>query len=371
MNYIIDRVKFKLLNFNNNSKNIINCCIDLYLANGDITKYKIINYLGYGTVGQVYLLKKLSDQTNYVIKISNEKCQKNLIYEVKIIKSFFTKNKIVHNYYPIYWGIFKNLNAVGVIYPYLGFYNLEKIKSIGYSIDFTNNVLIVKQLIKQLNNINSHNIIHCDLKSANIVFTLDNNYPSVNIIDFGLAHLVSDSVSIISTNYITSPESLLTIAEYSNCVSQSDSSNIDFSKHDYFGLLCIVLDLFTNCGVWSILTHYMTTQLNIKYNKLLEQNASSLFVYIWYRFSCRNLDDIPLQSLKNLINKIESQYSYLATNEYYLFDDFFIKYIKPNLIASFDSQYVEYFMDFLKNISYFDSTKRPELANLLKCKFLK
>jgi serine/threonine protein kinase len=54
-------------------------------------------------------------------------------------------------------------------------------------------------------------IIHCDLKSSNIVTNFnDINNIKVNIIDFGLMQHKDNAINLISTVYIASPESLLT-----------------------------------------------------------------------------------------------------------------------------------------------------------------
>jgi len=125
-----NNVNFKIIDFNSNSKNIINSKLLIHKNNSEMT-FKIINFLGKGTVGQVYLLEPNSSlNENYVVKISNSECQDDLKREVKKVIKYFTEGNIKHKAYPKYFGNFDNLNAYGVIYLYLGFYNLYKIKSI-------------------------------------------------------------------------------------------------------------------------------------------------------------------------------------------------------------------------------------------------
>ena len=130
-----EKVIFKLEELSIFSKNILNKKLIVLHKNKEEKSFKIINYLGKGTVGQVYLIES-QENIKYVIKISNNDCKKDLSSEVKLIEYFFTKFKINHPSYPIYSGDFDNLNAFGVIYPYLGFYNLEKLKRrINYKLD--------------------------------------------------------------------------------------------------------------------------------------------------------------------------------------------------------------------------------------------
>ena len=154
-----NNINFKIIDFNSNSKNIINSKLLIYNNKSQIT-FKIINFLGKGTVGQVYLLEQLSDSNkNYVIKISNSECQKDLQREVRKVIKFFTEGNIEHKAYPKYYGDFDNLNAYGVIYPYLGFYNLDKIKSINYDIRHSQSVKSQKKIVKYTLHTKQHSTI--------------------------------------------------------------------------------------------------------------------------------------------------------------------------------------------------------------------
>ena len=157
MNYEIRKVIFEISNFTTMSINIINTNLLIHINKNYLT-YKISNYIGQGSVGQVYLLESNNDPKKYIIKISKMDCANDITDEYELIKYYFTKYKINHISYPIFFGKFFNINAVGIVYPYFGFYNLEKIKTIAYSIDFNNNIKIITQLINQLKSLN--NIIH-------------------------------------------------------------------------------------------------------------------------------------------------------------------------------------------------------------------
>ena len=362
-----NNINFKIIDFDSNSKNIINSKLLIYNNKSQIT-FKIINFLGKGTVGQVYLLEQLSDSNkNFVIKISNSECQNDLKREVRKVIKYFTEGNIEHKAYPKYYGNFDNLNAYGVIYPYLGFYNLDKIKSINYDISWTYNLMIIKQLIQQVHSFKT--IIHGDLKPPNVVINVTDTIEAT-IVDFGLIKKKDDKYGIISTNYVSSPESLLTLDEYNKFKDKYES--IDYSKHDYFGLYCIIVNLFVKSSYWSVLSKYVTSVFKVSNSDLLEYEAVLLFTYVLYRFFYTDINQLPNQSLKNLIDYTETnKVKTINKNKFLTWDEFFDNYIIRSLDrTSFNLNYIELFRDFLKKLIHFDSSKRSDLNELLKHPFL-
>ena len=73
MNYQIKKVEFEVSNFTIASSNIINSNLLIHFNKG-YSIYKIINYIGKGSIGQVYLLESQKDFSICVIKISNSNC---------------------------------------------------------------------------------------------------------------------------------------------------------------------------------------------------------------------------------------------------------------------------------------------------------
>lgn len=360
-------VNFKIIDFNLNSTNIINSKLLIYNDKIEMI-FKIINFLGKGTVGQVYLIELITNPNeNFVVKISNSDCQDDLKREVNKVIKYFTEGNIKHKAYPKYFGNFKNLNAYGVIYPYLGFYNLDKIKSIKYNISWIYNIMIIKQLINQVKSFT--NIIHGDLKPPNVVLNITNTIEAT-IVDFGLIKKKNDRFGIISTNYVSSPESLLSLEEYEKFKEKEES--IDYSKHDYFGLFCIIVNLFAKNSYWSILSKYITDIFKVSNSFLLKHEAVLLFSYAWYRFFYTNIEQLPNQSLKNLINYIETKLvKSTFINNFLSWDEFFDNYIIKSLDrTSFNFNYIELFRDFLKKLCHFDSSKRNDLNELLNHQFL-
>ncbi len=364
MNYKIKKVDFEISNFTVASTNIIGTNL-IVITDKSYIKYKIINYIGKGTVGQVYLLESYHDSSVCVIKISNSQCTDDLIDEVKLTQSYFSKNNIIHPSFPIYCGFFKNLKAFGIIYPYFGFYNLEKIKYIDYKIDFKNNKEIIKQIITQMSLFK--NIIHCDLKPSNVVIEVVNNIIKATVIDFGLVKEITEPENLISTSYITSPESLLTLTNFSECTVTSDP--VKFDKHDYFGLFCIVINLFIKKSFWTLIVNYLT-DINFNNDFLHKQSASTVFVYMWFKFSYKEKSHIANKSLLNVITKIETMYPNISEKKFVNYDDFFDKYVNSFIDSeTIDKLKLSDLKDFTKQIIKFEYLLRPSLKDLLSHKF--
>ncbi len=367
MNYTILKVNMEIINFDTKSKNIIGSILRINV-NDDTHDFIINNFLGKGSVGQVYLLEEINTDKKLVVKISNINTRNDLIDEVKLIKHYFSKNKIISKNYPIYYGEFKNLVGVGIIYPYFGFYNLEKIKQIKYKINFKNNILIIKQIINQL--INLQPILHCDLKPSNVVIDIINNNLVTTIIDFGLIKCESTE-NILSTNYITSPESILTLNENIDCIEGFILNKNQLLKSDYMGLFSVIINLFAKNNFWSIFTHYLSDGLRISPDFLLEQKAIDIFAYMWFKFSYKDIKQIEYIPLQRLIYKIQKKYPKIKDKEFLSFDLFFNRYIEKHLDKnSFDLSKLNEYKDFLKKIICFEENKRPELNELLLDIFL-
>ena len=365
MNYNIKKADFEISNFTIASTNIINTNLIIHFNNTHQT-YKISNYIGKGTVGQVYLIESKQSSHMYVIKISNSECIDDLIDECQLIQEYFIKNSIIHPSYPICSGFFKNIKAFGIVYPYFGFYNLEKIKSIDYVIDFSHNKQIIRQIISQM--IKFKNIIHCDLKPSNVVINVTNNNLNATIIDFGLIKDINMEPYVISTSYITSPESLLTSVKFSECLNSND--DIQLEKHDYFGLFSICLNLFIVKSFWTMIVKYLT-DINFNSDFLHKQSASTVFVYMWFRFSYSEKCHIANKSLLNVINKIESIYPNISGKKFINYDDFFDNYVCSFInYKTIGKINLEDLKDFTRQLIQFDYSIRPELSDLIKHKFL-
>ena len=261
-----------------------------------------------------------------------------------------------------------NKKKIGIIYPFVGLYNLEKIKLINYNLNYNNIIEIIKQIIIQLKNL--ENIIHCDLKSSNVVI---NNIIKPTIIDYGLINNVNIRESILTTIYITSPESLLLQDQYINII----NNNINLSKHDNYGLFTIIIDLFmkNNLTYWNIIYKYLCNYLGFNDKLLHNQQLSYIYVYCWYRFCHKNIDNI-CDIYKKLINNIIDYHIIhykinLEKINFLLFNDFFDLFILSNLdLNKIDVNNIILLKDFLINLINFNFNLRYNFDQLLNHNFI-
>lgn len=333
MNYDIEKVIF---NINNN-----------YLTMNN-QKFKILNILGKGSVGTVHLIEQ--NNKLYIIKISNKDCYENLIDEIKVISNIFKKHKLVHTSYPLYYGNIINMKTYGIIYPYLGFYNLKSIKKTSYKINNKQKILIIRQIIEQMKLLK--NTIHSDINSSNIVINIKLDKIIATIIDFGL--IKEETEEIFSVSYITSPESLLTLDNFKDCL----SNDINYLKHDYFGLFSIIIDLFSNKSMWKNFSYYFINIINIPIKYFDSEKVVYYFVYCWYKFYYDSIDNLPNESFKKLITKIEK--IIINIDKFVSFDIFFDNIILDGL----------HIKDFMKKLIHFNPNERPSLDDLLNHDFL-
>lgn len=323
-------------------------------------EYKIHSHLGHGTIGNVYLLEYL-DKKDHVIKISKKDCEDELFYELNMFKDNLKKNNENEKIFPIFYGNFEKSKKFAIIYNYLGQYNFDDFKIKHYNLlSFKNNIIIIKQIINQL--ISFDNIIHCDLKSSNIIINKKDNRLSATLIDLGLSSLVIPDKIVLSTNYITSPESLLTIDEYQKCLVNDE--DLSMKKHDYFGLFTFILNLFSKENYWYILNMHLTKNKKINPDFLLNQKSALIYVYIWYKFNDSNSNN---ESLKKIILEIEKKYPHLLTMEFLNFDSYFKLHILPNLnLNLIDEDKTTELFNLLSLLIKFDPIDRPTLEILLE-----
>jgi serine/threonine protein kinase len=318
-----------------------------------IKVFKVISHLGDGTYGKVYLIQDINTEV-FALKVSTIDSEDTIIDEVHNIHNLFKNNNVNHPYYPICYGRINNDIGVCVVYQYFGFYNLENIKNI----TLNESIFIIKELLKQLNNINK-SIIHGDLKSSNVVLHDKTKEPM--IIDFGLTKSINDKNEVISTYYISSPESLLTLSEFKKCIDKIEE--LDISKHDYIGLFTIIISMYTVQHFWTIAYNYLVNHVKIKNEYLNKDKAIIVFVYMWYKFNYINPTQIINKSLYNLILKIEDLYPNIKNKHFINFLDFYNLYIVSNLKIDLDKDLL---YDFLSKIIKFEPENRPSIDDLMK-----
>lgn len=164
----------------------------IIIQNNDITiEYKIINFLGSGSYGEVYKIRSSEDE-DFVIKIGfedEEDFNDDLLDEVKILERLMIGVLPQCNYTSILSGIQKisisseTYNVYHIIFPFKGNNNMKVV------LDRTENIHLIPSLLNDiitcLKEINKRGF-HGDLKLDNIVVNDSNN---AFIIDYGLGKI--------------------------------------------------------------------------------------------------------------------------------------------------------------------------------------
>lgn len=349
--------------------------IEMYMIEGKYTRFKLIEKIGGGSTGTVYLIEEnvsksnnpryLDNKKKYVIKISEQSQKMNLRYELEVMYHMSTKYGIDLSYKPLFYGNFADNIIYGIIFPYVGKYNLDTVFNNNLIIPFTQNILIIKQLLSQLKSLK--NMVHGDFKPSNIILDIGQNNVITTIIDYGLTVDINTSPEIYSTNYITSPESLLT-HKYKYLVPEYQ---IDISKHDYCGLFFSVLNLFYTHNFYQIIVKYFKKYYKVDYDSLGKQDGLYYYIYFWYKSFYSDIDSLPNEYYKKMIIDMEKTYPKLTNYNYYSFDWFYADviciYLDPK---KFNKEKISSFKDFLIKICHFDPNKRATIDELEQHPFL-
>ena len=177
--------------------------------NKDIRKnYEFISMLGNGSFGKVRLYRdKNYKELLFAIKTLKKEgissTQFNLLKrEVDILSN------MDHPYIVKYFGIFEDDHFIHIVMEYLKGHDLGKLISLKNYTDFNENQMeqVIHQLLKALSFIHSKNIIHCDIKPENILFSDKRNLFSLKLIDFGLATFSEQHKNKAGTPVYMSPE---------------------------------------------------------------------------------------------------------------------------------------------------------------------
>ena len=181
------------------------------------TRYDIIKIIGEGGFGKVYYAKNKFSNTEVSIKRINKSKNENLMFdnltiknEIEVLKSLSHPN--IMKIYEFY----SNEESYFLVNEYIKYGELsKKIKQTFSELQIS---LIIFQILKGLNYIHSHNIIHRDIKLENIMINDIENilingkieqFYWIKIIDFGIAKFTSSNKKekgMTGTLYYMAPE---------------------------------------------------------------------------------------------------------------------------------------------------------------------
>ena len=401
--------KISIRNFNRNENNFI---ILNFLKN-EKSYYKIfqiINMLGEGGVGIVYYINDCTETSvitnisknydflnkipvmkkkdkKYVIKLPRRVLLKNK--EIRCYESFYNHNeardliKFMDNdnipekykYKPIFYG---KVILDYAIYPFMGNHELSQYISDSYRnyafqkklfISYQNHEIkvlpaLTRKIIKRLQYYNQF-FKHNDIKSENIIISINNYKYKAHIIDFGLQNKLLEKSQ---SSYVSfSPENII-----SHLLRKCIVNNEDYyKKSDMIGLFWIFIDIFTNCMSFNILSDLGFSDFKKIYDK-----SSDLQLFIFY-LEINEIENLENIKYNDILKEYENMYDYLSKiyipnpNFRKIFIDKVISYNSPIIKELFNSkkEFTEFLIKLLKLIKLYPE-ERPSYQEILENYFV-
>ena len=175
-----------------------------------VNDFKFANLIGKGSYGSVYKATKIDNNTTYAIKKINidklNHCEKKyIINEIKILASHNSDNLLT------YFGVFHNDYSIYIVTEYAINGDLYQIIKKHKN---NNTNFLTSEIWKYfigiclgLQHLHKNNIIHRDIKCANILIDNNNN---IKLADFGIIKIIPTYINYaqtqIGTPYYMAPE---------------------------------------------------------------------------------------------------------------------------------------------------------------------
>lgn len=263
------------------------------------SEYEIIRLLGKGNFSKVYLAHNIKNNEQVAIKIFDNKetfsqeIKKNLSFShPNIIKTFKSSTNNDFSY---------------IVMEYLSNGTLENYLIIPHRLDRI--LSIILDVCKGLDYIHSHNILHCDLKTDNILLDCNNK---AHISDMGLS-LLSGEIPDIHEIHYSSPE----VNSIYN--SPIDNRSDIYSLGIIFYQLLVKERLFNTPGYVILPPSYFNPEVTESTNQLV---LSMLRINPSDRpQNCQEIIDsiIKIQEELKFVNKYEIQLETDLIESYYLY----------------------------------------------------
>lgn len=163
----------------------------------EINGYKVIRKIGSGGMSSVYLVERMLDREQVVLKILDSKLCEDNEFLMRFIQEFGLIAKIESRHIvKIYDQGFTDRH-VYIAMEY--FANGDLRTRIKKGVKPADAIALLKQVGLALKAIHEFGIVHRDLKPENIMFRADD---SLAIVDFGIAKMISDVNSLTQTGHI-------------------------------------------------------------------------------------------------------------------------------------------------------------------------
>lgn len=163
----------------------------------EINGYRVIRKIGSGGMSSVYLVERLADRQEVVLKILDSKLCEDNEFLMRFIQEFGLIAKVESRHIvKIYDQGFTDRH-VYIAMEY--FANSDLRARIRRGVQTSEALSLLKQVALALKAIHAFGIVHRDLKPENIMFRADD---SLAIVDFGIAKMISDVNSLTQTGHI-------------------------------------------------------------------------------------------------------------------------------------------------------------------------
>lgn len=147
--------------------------------------YEIKSFIGQGGFGKLSLYKDKNTNKLYAVKFF--KTEMDLIVQYRNLK-YLQENKVCKPYFLCPYGIFYHYNKFCLVFNYLeGYITFEKFRK-NKLIEKKDKIKICSQMWYEINLLHKIGMIHCDIKSSNIMIHPETF--KVHIIDFGVAIII-------------------------------------------------------------------------------------------------------------------------------------------------------------------------------------
>jgi eukaryotic-like serine/threonine-protein kinase len=163
----------------------------------EINGYNVIRKIGSGGMSTVYLVTRIEDSQQLVMKILDSKLCEDNEFLMRFIQEYGMISKIESRHIvKIYDQGFTDRHVYIAMEYFAGGDLRARIKG---GITAEESIGLLRQVALALQAIHEHGIVHRDLKPENIMFREDG---SLAIVDFGIAKMISDVNSLTQTGHI-------------------------------------------------------------------------------------------------------------------------------------------------------------------------
>lgn len=208
--------------------------------------FVVVEQIGKGSHGSVYLVQPLDQLTNYVLKVSNSQ------YSIYLQQEFYIGKSISHPFFVPPLEIFEDGDFTCLLFEYIPGITLKEYLERN-QLSHREKMKLVRQIIEAIEYLHYFcDIAHFDIKPDNILVSDCNGSPMIKIIDFGLACLRNKiSPQIKGTFRYMAPE-----------VAQSGYSEEPYdAKADIWSLGKIIVFIMTGENIFLSGGHSIMTQM--------------------------------------------------------------------------------------------------------------